>query len=83
MPKLKPYCPPPTEGQTEHDASPIPPLNLSVLQTAGVLGVSKSLVYVFMERGDLAYIKIGARRLIPVDGLMAFQRRLVAQSAGA
>jgi len=38
---------------------------LSVPETGRFLSLSRSKVYLLMERGDLAYVKIGRARRIP------------------
>lgn len=46
-------------------------------------GVKKSLVYAMMERGDIPYVRIGRRRLIPRRFLMQFAaENLVVRKAG-
>jgi len=49
---------------------------LTVTEAARRLALSRSTVYNLMERGDLAYVKIGRARRIPVDEL----ERLVRES---
>jgi hypothetical protein len=40
-------------------------------------GLGRSLIYGLMARGDLAYTKVGARRLIPRRALVALLSREV------
>lgn len=49
---------------------------LTVSEAARQLALSRSTVYNLMERGDLAYVKIGRSRRIPSDEL----ERLVQES---
>jgi excisionase family DNA binding protein len=46
-----------------------------VPRAAQVTGLSRSLLYEFMKRGELAYVKVGRRRLIAHDDLQALIRR--------
>jgi excisionase family DNA binding protein len=39
-------------------------LAYSVAEAAQVLGVGKTTLYALMDRGDLAFCKIGSRRLV-------------------
>jgi excisionase family DNA binding protein len=43
-----------------------------VSEAAEFLGVSRSMVYVLMENGQLPYVKIGRARRIPRRALLAF-----------
>jgi excisionase family DNA binding protein len=45
---------------------------ISVSEAAEFLGVSRSMVYVLMEDGQLPYVKIGRARRIPRRALLAF-----------
>ena len=44
----------------------------SVPQACAYLGIRRSLLYRLMERGELPFAKIGARRLIPWRALRAY-----------
>lgn len=44
----------------------------SVAETCQSLGLSRGKVYELMAAGQLAYVKVGARRLVPVSALQAF-----------
>jgi excisionase family DNA binding protein len=47
----------------------IEPLALSIRQCAAALSVSQRQIYILAERDGLPTIKIGGRRLVPVDRL--------------
>jgi excisionase family DNA binding protein len=45
------------------------------------VGLSKSMVYLLMERGELAYVKLGKSRRIPAKALVELAaRHLVVRS---
>lgn len=50
---------------------------VSVVEAATFSGLSRSELYQRMARGELAYIKIGKRRLIPRKSLVAMLARHV------
>ena len=54
-----------------------PPLALGVKAFCATTGISRSLAYVLMQRGDLKTVRVGGRRLIPY----AEAQRLVAGEA--
>ena len=41
----------------------------SVKEAQRATGLSRSFLYILMKRGDLAYTKIGTRRVIPTASL--------------
>ncbi|WP_163511586.1 helix-turn-helix domain-containing protein [Fodinicola acaciae] len=45
---------------------------LTVAETAELLRVSKATVFVTIRSGRLKSVKIGARRLVPLDAVRAF-----------
>jgi excisionase family DNA binding protein len=51
--------------------------NLSVAEAAARIGVSRSTIYNMMNRGELAYVRIGRRRrrLIPQAEVRRFTQR--------
>jgi excisionase family DNA binding protein len=51
------------------DGEPIPKLALSVDHAGTALGVSGRTVWTLTQRGELGYLKIGSRRLIPISEL--------------
>lgn len=59
------------------------PFFLSVGETAHALGLGVTKTKVFIARGELRSIKVGARRLIHARDLEAFAERLRAEQAGA
>lgn len=56
-------------------SNPIEPFAVSATEAARLLGVSKPTVYTLLERADFPRFKVGARVLIPVDGLREWVRR--------
>ena len=55
-------------GQDPHSGR----LAYSVDEAAGLTGLSRDLLYDEMRRGDLAYVKVGRRRLITRQHLQQF-----------
>jgi len=56
---------------------------LTVREAEQFSGWRKSSLYKFMERGDLAYVKIGAARRIPKRALIEFlAKNLVVREEG-
>ena len=51
-------------------------LLLSPVQAARRLGIGRSTVYLLLADGQLESVHIGARRLVPVEGLERFVERL-------
>ena len=47
-------------------------LAYSPSETAEVLGVSRPTVYALMKRADFPAFKVGARKLVSVEGLRAW-----------
>ncbi len=43
---------------------------LSINAAAAFVGLSRSRLYELMDKGELAYCKLGGRRLVPRAGLM-------------
>lgn len=48
------------------------PLNLSIDETAGALGVGRSTVYGLLRKGELHAIRIGDRQLVPIVEIERF-----------
>lgn len=48
---------------------------LRIEEVAEILGVSRSLVYMLVGRGDMPSIQIGRCRRVPVDELRVWLRR--------
>lgn len=60
------------------------PLLVPVWPDAGrALGLSRSTVYELISRGELASVKVGRRRLVPVTELRAFTERLLRDQAAS
>jgi excisionase family DNA binding protein len=52
------------------------PMLLSPVEAARVLGIGRSSLYLLMQSGDLASVRIGRSRKIPVAALDEFVHRL-------
>ena len=48
------------------------PLVLSVVEAAGMLGISKDLAYELVARGELPSLRLGRRIVIPTKRLLEF-----------
>lgn len=57
------------------DENRMEPFAVSTAEAARLLSVSKPTVYTLMERADFPRFKVGARTLIPVEGLREWVRR--------
>lgn len=62
--------------EPDHSWSPEGKLLLTIEETQQVLRVSKGTVYRLIHERKLATIKIGARRLVPVDAIRDLIKRL-------
>jgi excisionase family DNA binding protein len=56
------------------------PLNLSVPRAARKLGVGKTKMWQLVHQGEIKSIKIGSRRVVPVDAIEAYQQSLLEAS---
>ncbi len=56
------------------------PLNVSVDDAAAMLGVGRVCLYELLNSGQIASLKIGSRRLVPVAELEAFNSRRAVRS---
>lgn len=59
------------------ESQPSAPLALGVKAFCQTTGISRSLTYVLMQRGDLKTVRVGGRRLIPY----AEAQRLIGEAA--
>lgn len=55
--------------EREHEERP-EPLVLSVVEAAGMLGISKDLAYELVARGELPSLRLGRRIVIPTKRLI-------------
>jgi len=53
---------------------------LSVLEAAQSLGISRAMAYKLLTAGELASVRVGDRRLVPVTAVDAFIERLTAEA---
>jgi excisionase family DNA binding protein len=51
---------------------PVPRVTLSVAEAAKALGISDRTVTTLISEGKIPNVKVGGRRLIPVDALREF-----------
>lgn len=49
-----------------------PAIAASIPESARIVGVSRSLIYKMLNEGRLPSVKIGRRRVIPIEALRAF-----------
>ncbi len=66
-----------TFWEPRREPSPVPRVSLSIAEAATSSGLSKSTLYNLMEAGKLRFVKVGARRLIPVSALEALVAPIV------
>jgi excisionase family DNA binding protein len=64
-----------TRFESSKDAS-MPPLLLTPLEAARLLGISRSTVYALMQTGEIDWVTIGASRRIPHGDLVDYVERL-------
>jgi excisionase family DNA binding protein len=62
-------------SESSEDAS-MPPLLLTPLEAARLLGISRSKVYALMQTGEIDWVTIGACRRIPHGDLVDYVKRL-------
>lgn len=67
------------EGRLEMTELADLPLLLSVEQAASAIGLSRTVFYDRMMRGQIVSVKEGRRRLIPRGALEAYVSRLLAE----
>lgn len=48
---------------------PVPKLALSIVETAEAIGVCERTVQTLLSNGEIPSVRVGQRRLIPVDAL--------------
>lgn len=58
-----------TDSQSRTAVAPLEPRLVSVNQAAEALGIGRDLAYRLIAKGVLASIKVGKRRLVPVQAL--------------
>jgi excisionase family DNA binding protein len=65
------------------DTDTAAPRLLSIVAAAKAMGVSRGTMFTLLDSGRLAYVRIGRRRLIPVDAIERFiDANLVAKGRG-
>jgi excisionase family DNA binding protein len=63
------------------DGNEIPPVLYRVDEAALALRLSRSVLYELIRSGRLRTVKVGRRRLVPVDALVECVARLVEDGA--
>lgn len=63
------------------DGNEIPPVLYRVDEAAGALRLSRSVLYELIRSGRLRTVKVGRRRLVPVNALAECVARLVEDSS--
>lgn len=58
-------------------------LAYSVDESCSTLSIGRTVLFDLIRRGEIASVKIGARRLIPAASLEAYVARLVTEQTGA
>ena len=58
--------------QSASAAIPVPPLRVGVPESARLLGISRSLLYLRIARGHISVVKDGQRTLIGMDELRRY-----------
>jgi excisionase family DNA binding protein len=59
----------------------VPRLFLSVSDAVEASGLSRSVLYDKLRTGEIPHVKVGARTLIPADGLRAWAERLTQENS--
>ena len=59
----------------------VEPMYYRVCEAASLLSISRSAVYLLMERGELAYAKFGRSRRVPKAALDDYQQRCLVGGA--
>ena len=65
----------PISRSTHDQTSAVEPLAYTVKDAASALGVSRGLLYQLIASGELPAIKLGSRRLIPREAIVALLQR--------
>ena len=60
--------------------TPAPKLLYDVHEVAGMLGLGRSKLYGYLLRGELRSVKLGRRRLVPIEAVHEFVRTLQAEA---
>ena len=58
------------------------PMLLSIDEASQRLSIGRSLLYTMLLRGDLVSVKVGKRRLVPVNALEAYVASLLKDQIG-
>jgi excisionase family DNA binding protein len=75
-----------TPGHSIESGKTAPPPNrllYPVPEVAVLLGVEQRLIWKYIETGDLRSVKLGRRRLVPMDAIHQFLAKLNVEVAAA
>lgn len=61
-----------TEPDRTPTAAPVPPVVYRVEEAADALRISRSGIYELIRSGRLRTVKVGSRRLVPVEALTEY-----------
>lgn len=62
------------------DSAPTPALLCSILDAASALGISRTSLYAILDAGEIETVRIGKRRLVPLDSIEAYVAALRAEA---
>lgn len=61
-----------SKAEPARPTAPIAPFLLSVDECAEAMRLSRSTVYNLMRSGEVKFVKIGGRRLVPVEAVKTY-----------
>lgn len=64
-------------GQRRNAAPAAPPLFVSVIDAARLLGIGRTRLYQLIDNGDVVSVRVGGRRLVSRRSLVAYHDRLL------
>jgi excisionase family DNA binding protein len=70
-----------SDGMTDRGGGSAPRVLLSVEEAAEQLSLSRTRLYALLKTGDIASVRVGRLRRVPVDALLQFIARLVREQS--